>query len=445
MSDDACREANVAGTCSCGHCSYPASSCPSSNLQWSPAAPAAIASRCVPVVEHVDTRVYHTCATMSDGSGWCWGWNSDGQLGPAQPIDVDTSVPVVASGAGNVPLADVEVLRTGASSTCALSRDGSVACWGSNEHGQLGGDVPTGPGMGSQLPVPVLAADGAPLSGVTQLSVGFRHACALVEGAPRPDAVYCWGSSSYRQTGQVDPITPRATEVSNLPAGDIKHLAAGGEHTCAIVLRTGDAESRTLCWGRGADGRLGNASNVDVGVDVPQVVKWNSGGLVADLPAMQRIAAGNRYTCGVKQPPGELYCWGKNESGALGIGMTQAEKPFSEIAVRVIGPNQSYDLLAADDLHTCSATSTQLECWGSDANGTIGDGEDDGMPHLTPTTILTGKRLVDLSAGFRYTCMVDDARQVHCWGENMYGGLGDGTMIDRHGPTAVASTFCPAL
>lgn len=68
------------------------------------------------------------------------------------------------------------------------------------------------------------------------------------------------------------------------------------------------------------------------------------------------------------------------------------------------------------------------------------------MPHLTPTPILTGERLVDLSAGFRYTCAVDDARRLRCWGANTYGGLGDGTMTDRHSPTTVASgAFCPGL
>ncbi len=72
------------------------------------------------------------CATLSDGSAWCWGDNSRGQLGVGnadlQPIPVR-----VQKLAGRpVRMAVMEA------TTCAILSSGAVQCWGQNDNGQLG-------------------------------------------------------------------------------------------------------------------------------------------------------------------------------------------------------------------------------------------------------------------------------------------------------------------
>jgi alpha-tubulin suppressor-like RCC1 family protein len=80
----------------------------------------------------------HTCAIATDGSVWCWGDNRTGQLGRAtEPCDAalcPNPIPTLVSGLPS----DVVSITAAYHWTCALERDGTVWCWGQNSGGQLG-------------------------------------------------------------------------------------------------------------------------------------------------------------------------------------------------------------------------------------------------------------------------------------------------------------------
>jgi alpha-tubulin suppressor-like RCC1 family protein len=77
--------------------------------------------------------------------------------------------------------------------TCALLRDGTVKCWGSNSYGQLGRDSWTG----SSDPEIVLN-----VSGAWQLAVGGNHACVLITSSdPSAKDIQCWGLNTDGQLG----------------------------------------------------------------------------------------------------------------------------------------------------------------------------------------------------------------------------------------------------
>jgi alpha-tubulin suppressor-like RCC1 family protein len=83
----------------------------------------------------------HVCGLRVDGSIWCWGDNRQGQLG----VFHGEYLGMVGSGAegSNKPVrASAEgsfmAAAAGDAHTCALRTDGTVACWGRNDHGQLG-------------------------------------------------------------------------------------------------------------------------------------------------------------------------------------------------------------------------------------------------------------------------------------------------------------------
>ena len=78
----------------------------------------------------------HSCATRTDGSAWCWGYNSNGQLGNGNTTNHLTAVQV--SG-----LADTVSIAAGQDSSCSLQTDGSVWCWGYNSNGRLGDGTTT--------------------------------------------------------------------------------------------------------------------------------------------------------------------------------------------------------------------------------------------------------------------------------------------------------------
>ena len=87
------------------------------------------------VVQAIGVGDQHSCAVVS-GAVWCWGSNSDGQLGNSNPNG--SAVPVQVQGLGGEAFAVVG----GFNHTCALL-DGGVACWGSDAQGELGDGDPT--------------------------------------------------------------------------------------------------------------------------------------------------------------------------------------------------------------------------------------------------------------------------------------------------------------
>lgn len=78
----------------------------------------------------------YACATKSDGTAWCWGDNSFGELGNGTTMNA--SVPVQVSGLGNVA-----GIACGDEHACAQQMDGTVWCWGGNNSGGLGSATTT--------------------------------------------------------------------------------------------------------------------------------------------------------------------------------------------------------------------------------------------------------------------------------------------------------------
>ena len=169
----------------------------------------------------------HTCALSSDGAAYCWGSNALGQLGNAEvPITgSDASLPVKVSGA-----LSFRSLALGSAHTCGLAVDGAVYCWGDNSQGQLGTDsTPAVCGIHAthcQL-APIRAAAGHVF---TTLAAGASHTCALAAAG----AVYCWGSNSYGQLGTGDTVSGAAPR---LVTGGIAFtsVSAGRLQTCALT------------------------------------------------------------------------------------------------------------------------------------------------------------------------------------------------------------------
>jgi len=79
----------------------------------------------------LNTAYSHTCAVKADGTVACWGFNNAGQLGDG--TIVNKGVPTAVPG-----LTNVAAVAASASHSCALKDDGSAVCWGGNGSGQLG-------------------------------------------------------------------------------------------------------------------------------------------------------------------------------------------------------------------------------------------------------------------------------------------------------------------
>jgi hypothetical protein len=93
----------------------------------------------------ISAGMAHTCGIMSDLSMWCWGDNSSGQLGDGTQISASAPRAVTVAGQAWASVS------AGSAHTCALATDSTLWCWGDNSDGQLG----TGSGGLQLLPTQV--------------------------------------------------------------------------------------------------------------------------------------------------------------------------------------------------------------------------------------------------------------------------------------------------
>jgi hypothetical protein len=181
----------------------------------------------------------HTCALTTAGKVRCWGENSYGERGSgdldarAEPNDVSGLTGTVVQ------------MSVGSYAGCALTSDGSVKCWGDADHG----------GWGSTIAAPV---DGLG-SGVSSISTGDMHSCALVGSVDDPtiDGVLCWGQNASDEFCGASWSSGPPVEVPQYAVSGLnpyQAVVAGAERTFLL-----DALGHTIGCGNNADADPGRA------------------------------------------------------------------------------------------------------------------------------------------------------------------------------------------
>jgi alpha-tubulin suppressor-like RCC1 family protein len=290
---------------------------------------------------------YHTCVVRTGGTVWCWGANSQGQLGDNTVTASPVAVQVVKS--GPTPLTGIVEITGGDRDTCARDNAGAVWCWGLNDAGQLGDGTMTTRGYAVQVPG---------IAAATGVSLGLDEACA-VDGAAH---VSCWGAGYYGQLGD----GTGTTRLSPVPVVDATAVAAGGWVGCAL-LATGAVD----CWGRGMQGRTGNGNESSALSPQPVLV----GPMGAPLGGIASIAVG-AVSCAVTTDH-RVLCWGVSPHGQVGNGAG------SMFPVEIATGGSGADRVFAHYAHACAHTlDGNLWCWGRNTEGELGNGTfaNAGMP-----------------------------------------------------------------
>ena len=344
----------------------------------------------------------HACALTSSGGVKCWGRNYNGILGDGTNTDSSTPVDVIGLTSG------VSAISAGGNNSCALTSGGGVKCWGWNDYGQIGNGTNN---TYSNTPVDVSGL----FSGLSTISVGSQHACTLTNGG----GVKCWGRNGEGQLGDgTTPYRNTPADVSGLTSG-VSAIAAGGYQTCAL------ADGGSKCWGSNGYGQLGDGTYTNRHTPVDVI------GLTSGVSA---IATGLGHTCALTSGGG-VKCWGLNAFGERGDGTNNT---YSNTPVDVIGLTSGVSAISAGDNTTCALTfAGSVKCWGRNNLGQLGNGTTtDSNTPVDVSGLTSGVSAI--SAGGDHTCALTSGGGVKCWGNNLGGGLGDGTNTNRNTPVAVS-------
>jgi alpha-tubulin suppressor-like RCC1 family protein len=286
------------------------------------------------------------CVVVTAGLVKCSGRNDQGQLGNGTTTsEPDGSWVVVQN------LRGAAAVDQAGDHGCALRLDTSVACWGADDHGQLGDGATTGPRL---APVNVVA-----LAGVTNIAAAPGRTCAIVTN----QMVNCWGSGF----GPLPVAIPGLTGVTS--------LAVGVDSACAV---TGGAVE---CWGANDSGQLGNGTTTASATPIA----------VAGLPsAATQVVMGDEFAC-AQLADHTARCWGADQSGQLGPNATgNSSTPVNPgFAGQVEFPNNdAVDMLFARGSTVCAFVDNdfptmidQVSCWGANFTA-IGQPTYRKYPHL---------------------------------------------------------------
>ena len=240
-----------------------------------------------------------TCGIRENGTLWCWGSNSQGQLGIGGSPAFTTAPQRVGSAS------DWTHLSRRTQSSCGIREGGSLWCWGSNFAGQLGvedtsvKEVPTRVGTSQGL-----------LTGWRDVTVGIGITCGIREDS----TLWCWGFNAGGALGDgttVNRSIPTLVGEDTNNSDGWKSVAPGMDHTCAIK-----EDHTAWCWG--ATGYLLAQGIDDINLRETNPVPITPGGALPN--DWYSIQSADANSC-ARQHDLSYFCWG----GALLVPGTSTQ------------------------------------------------------------------------------------------------------------------------
>ncbi|KQJ88287.1 ultraviolet-B receptor UVR8 [Brachypodium distachyon] len=333
----------------------------------------------------------HTLFLTQSGRVFATGLNDFGQLGIGSSTThiVD---PIEVTGFGE----KVVQISAGNHHSCAVTADGELFVWGKNSSGQLG----LGKGVGKVVSTPRKVDYLADVR-VRMVALGSEHSIAVTEGGE----ALSWGAAGAGRLGHghkssilgfgmvSSEYTPRL--IKNLDGVKIKRIAAGMLHSACI-----DEKGTLFIFGQKTEKVFGRSN------DAPRPT------VVEEIQFSEEVACGGYHTCALTDG-GDLYSWGSNENGCLGLGVTGMVR--SPEVLRSTLFKLPVSKVSCGWKHTAVISGEDIYTWGwGGANGTffeegqssggqLGHGND--VDYFEPMMVELGRnaRAVHVSCGFNHT------------------------------------------
>lgn len=331
-----------------------------------------------PVAE-VRAGSVHACARLHAGDVYCWGADDAGQRGGHGTSAAPRRIGVPAA----------HEILVGPEHTCVLDLDGVAWCWGVNDYGQLARDT----NDVSPHPQP------QPIAGTLRFASfarGFSQTtCALTaEGA-----LHCWGPDhGFTEWDGVLGFPPPDECRSNpfLRFGARCAMAPGHavpelsfmDATVGLINACGRTNAGWVCWGNGTNGQLGIGQPQDCvtsanGIDVHTPCNRDRVPVIGSA-SFTAFGMGGTWACGL-DATGQGWCWGANPWGDLGTGIGEHS---TDVPVEIAG-DQQLVALSVGSAHACGLDADGYAyCWGYARTGAIGDGSFSDSPAIIPRRVV---------------------------------------------------------
>ncbi len=346
----------------------------------------------------------HNFFIYSNGDLFAQGQNTNAECGIGSTIDLQTQTKV--NGNGVMPAnADIIEVAAGRAHSLALSSTGDVYGWGWNGDGQVGDNSI----VWRKTPV-ILSFTGNP--NIIKVSAGESISMALDDNGK----VYTWGSDTYGKLGNgessADVLIPTQIGLSN-----IVDIEAGRYHMLAV-----GSNGHVYAWGKNTDGELGNNNNTEQPspIDITQLAI--DGSYSSDFASAQIISVkAGRYFSMALDNNGNVYTWGSDAIGKLGVGSTEVNSNIP-LKTTLSGISQ---IAAQQNNAMALDNSGDVWMWGGAANMGLGatavpnfftpkNISDDSDFSSSTNSDIYGVAITQISGGYSHSLAYDGSK-VYGW------------------------------
>lgn len=354
---------------------------------------------------------WYSLAWTSKGNVFSWGDNTFGELGAGDKRSHDGIVPVDTP--SGVRPKDV---ACGGHHALLVTPEGRVFAWGKNNVGQLGNGEASNEGVPSPTAVPPLV-NLEDAEKVNRVYAGYGHSALLTSRGN----VFVAGDNGLGQLG-TGSGAPHSTTFIAVPAlEDLRgvELALGRAHTMLVT-----ANGELFGFGGNQHGQLGMGDTASK--PTPHRVAELGDGKA------KHVFAGS-YNTFVAMDNGELFVWGRNNAGQLGMRAGKMPKT-RPVSIGLAGAASDIASIAAGGFayqyegHSALLSSEgELFTWGANMWGQCGTGESgDGLSTPQRNQWVGKHKIETIAAGQFSSAAVTEAGEIYMWGLNDSGQLGKG-------------------
>jgi len=216
----------------------------------------------------------------------------------------------------------------------------------------------------------------------------------------------------------------RPRKINELDNKKIVDISAGsGPH---VVVLTDEGE--VYSWGHNVYTQIGSGVST-VGYSPFLVSKFIN-------TRVTRVACGSYHTLTLTEN-GEVYAWGYNSSGQIGSGSTSTQSTPRKV-LSTIGQMRMIDIGCCQNTSFALSCNGEVYCWGYNGNGQLGIGNCANQANPVKVTQLESHMIKKVACGFSHVFALSDEGQLFGWGSNSYGQLGIGNKTSQNTPVRVA-------
>ncbi|CAL5222111.1 g4423 [Coccomyxa viridis] len=379
----------------------------------------------------VSLGAYHSVALMAQKQGdlqlYAFGRGFHGQLGNASYGDC--AAPTKCSGKDGKNFLSgkngrAAVVAAGSNHNLLITRRGEIFAWGLSSSGELGQrDTP----IDQAWPVQVQNVGPAFRMRMLSVSAGGSHSLAICENGE----LWACGRGRHGQLGfgNFDDATT-LRPITSLRGVRIVAAAAGEKHSLALATH-----GAVYAWGCGRCGQLGvpeisafQAANpgVQPAMHTPQFVRELDPTQLQPWDRITSIAAGLNHNAAMSVA-GEIYMWGSNKHGCLGLGDTSNRVLPTKVNLLQQNAPLKKALQAACGAHRWRGPRYN-------GFGQLGTGDSLDCKRFTAVPGLGSVTTACIVSGENHACAIAKTGELYFWGRGDSGQLGAGNDFSQRVP-----------